>query len=518
MRKPSKLRLKDIFILWIITHVNLCVKGYPLFEKVTGYVKSLAATAWGDNVNNGVCVAKAVSDHIPDVGISAALRKTGAGDEKILGTKHFKGSGQTLNHNAVSPEPNEASDKDKFGNPATKDVKDETRPKTEDTVENLLKSTSKSEQTKALEASALSKLEPVFERAHIKPYGETMEFLNRDHVEKLSNDALIRYMAEKDTQIQKMAIDFQEAAQAHKEAEAKAFTVASTLYRQRGIDDVDIPKWIENKFVEMKQSPDYKGVSDQHLIILVRRSFIEQEANLFKTKEKLNKAQEASLNEETFTKFTHTKKQYNRAYINIRDAAKNLVSKDSLTPEALSKLTPKEYVKKASFFDKEVYKKYVQWKTEERLMRVAVNTFFPKVAKKFKTGQCEKEFDEEWANTIKGLQADVKFRGGPSDLETIEQASKRQFIKKQANHYPNDIKLKQPEDKIQLFEKNIENLMKDALRGANIVFKRDPVSRGSKPLGFAAIKIKNTGWLFIKFFKKMLNWFLKFGRKSSQGN
>ncbi|KAH9814413.1 secreted protein [Melampsora americana] len=493
MRKSSNSKLKEIFLFSIFIYVNFCVKGRPsFFGHITEYAKGLsatvqgkgvAATAQGDVVNNGVRVANQVSENLPDVGTSQALRNPGSGDEKLLETKKLQASGQTLDPNIVSTETNSPSNLNQFSSiSATENVENVKGLKNKAIEENSVKSTTKSEETKVLESTEFSKLKPVFEREHIKPYGEKMEFFNSDQVAKLSDNNLIRYMAEKDTEVKNLAMNFQKAAQKHQEAEGLAFTMASHLYKERVTDGIDVSKLIETRFLERQAKKE--GFPDQRLLVLIRRTFIEEEARLLNTAEP------------TFQNFQITKRAYNRAYLDTLQAARNLVSKDSLTTEALSKLSKEEYVKKASYFDQNVYQDYVKWKTEERLMDLS-------------TSKGQEVFEEEWENTMKGLKSDAKVKEETFDELILNQVAKRQFIKKQADYNPNDFQLKQAEKRIYSFEKNIENAKRNALRGAHHLFQ-------GNLLKSAASKLKQTGWKFINFIKRMFAWVSRLGRKPTK--
>ncbi|EGF99810.1 uncharacterized protein MELLADRAFT_124202 [Melampsora larici-populina 98AG31] len=410
MVKPSKSKLKEIFLLWAIANVNFCVKGHPSLPKDTILlaedVKGVTAPSNGADGLKDLRVAQDLSQPIPD---GTKLETAEALHHSQTGSRDTK----------MTPEV--------VGNAVTKDVEDGKGLKKD------LKTAPKSEESRAVKSKGVPNPEP-------NVVDGKKKFLNVAQVQGLSDSDLIGYIAQKERELEKSKIEFLETTMDHK-FEQKPFTEAgiqpSGAYFHNSVDSKD---------------------------------------------------------------------QYNQAYQKTLTEAKNLVSKESLTPEALSKLTNKEYVKKASLFDQKVQQNLAEWEAQEDLMHDYLSKFFKLQALEFKS---QKKLDAKWTKAMEEVKEKAKETGEPTDPTSLEKAAQRQFIKNQAKRHPKNLGWKEDEETMKEFEKYVREAEKKALRSAKRVLPRTDLLRS------AALKMKHLGKLFINFFKNMFAWFSKLGRKTS---
>ncbi|KAH9814414.1 secreted protein [Melampsora americana] len=395
MMKLSNSKLKFILLIWAVVNMNFCVKGRPSMVKdAAQLVEDAKEVTTGTRGDDGVKNLELVNE--------MSHKKP---DDPNLGTTETLQNPQTGSREG-------SVNLDESGTPTTKGLKDEQG------LEKDLKPTPKSEQTKALKTTGVSDLKEVPETAHIKPFGEKMEFLQPDKVRTLSDDALIRYMAEKDSRVKIPALDLREITRGYK-----------------------------------------KGAYTQY--------------------------------------------EYDKAYKTTLEAARQLVSEKSLTPEALSKLTNEEYVQRAALFDKDVYPAHAAWMIDEGLLRATVNQFYWKVSNDFKDSAGEEKLNQVLKGLTETVRKSAKDNKEPTDPSSIRKAVEREFIKENAKLYPNNVEFRQLNSRIKPLEVRANKAKLAALEGADRVFKSNNILKSSE------LRYKSTSWSFKNFMNKISAWFWK---------
>lgn len=172
-----------------------------------------------------------------------------------------------------------------------------------------------------------------------------------------------------------------------------------------------------------------------------------------------------------------TRSRYEVTWKNTREAAERLVSKESLTPDTLLKLTEKQYVERAALFDKNVYQNNLKRETLEELIRSDTDVLYKKLAEKFIAREGEPALNAEIERLALGLENKADSQSKPTDDFTI--AARKDFLKNQANFYASDPELKFYKAEIEAREMAANRAMKEALKGADKVFKRNKILKSS---------------------------------------
>lgn len=180
------------------------------------------------------------------------------------------------------------------------------------------------------------------------------------------------------------------------------------------------------------------------------------------------------------------KDEYAKAYKATTAAARKLASDESLTREALKKLTDEEYAAKAALFDKDVYQKNLVWINDGALEHLTVGNFYWKL----------------YGNLIRSVGKDKIAK----ELErlSLDPKNHKEFIKGIVQHHPENKELKYYSARIQVLKESAEKAKKGALRGADAVFKRNKILKSKDS---EVLKYKSTG--FQAYIDKILAWLSK---------
>ncbi|KAH9818472.1 secreted protein [Melampsora americana] len=370
MRKPSESKLKDILLLW--ANMNFYVKGHPAFSE------------------DGLHIAEGTK----------VLKPTTQGENMFRNT-HFINNGPHLEIHYFDKNPGTSEDLHSI--------------KTGSGDSGIVRTSNplqfNPEDTSAFRNQGLIELDSFIGRCIA--VRQHLEFLSPNQVRQLPPDDLIRYIAKRDSVAAKEAINLYELAQAYTQAEKKAFLVAAGRNGEKLCKDID--DWALKKVGKKTQ------ISVKQLKMSVRFKYIIDMLNL-----------DPSENlQQHFQTLQEAYKSYDVAYTKIYQAAKGLT--ESFTPQDLSKLNNKEYVRKAALFDKNVNQKYEQWLKAEKTLYKAEwrsNSRSPATSSLNEGDQvlnCQTD-----AKALR-FEKEVKGKGQPIDEMRIQEVAEKDIIKKEAS-------------------------------------------------------------------------------------
>ncbi|KAH9813413.1 secreted protein [Melampsora americana] len=563
MSKSSKSKLTNVFILWVIINVHLYVKGDPVvavdeMANVAGQAKGVGAATHGENGSNGFQVASSFSHQTSDgrnlgTAATASRPKTGSDDVKIadtmgeghrhsinalreqnknLGSDGTSLAGQFDDSKSISLQVTKgvkASEQNptaeelsigllrKKGNTASQSfhaedgqgvktlIQNAKQPRSPHQIweqvmlsyktmeDDLLKDISKGQQTTS-EAPGAPDLPPIFDKGPGKTFYKSFKYLKPAEVQKLSPVDLIRYISERDVGIGLKTENLDKLANNYYSIEVDAF------YKAAGQDVTRIKREIQD-FLKEKYYPlvskDKVSKKDPKMSFLnlemsLQIDFIKQVAVSKLSPEHLKR---------TYKELQDAKATYDQVFNIIHADARQLISSEALTPEALSKLTNKQYMRKAAFFDQKVAKNYLTWLSFEGEARKTTAN----IISRFKEIQGDEAFNAKMDDIIK--QVEPQATGKTAGPNTI-QAAERQFVTEA--QALKDTEISSAADQLWMYETIAQDAKGSALRGADRVFK------SNKLLGSADLRYKHTGWPFKKFINKILNWFSRLLRKKKQ--
>nr|ABB96259.1 AvrM-B [Melampsora lini] len=189
------------------------------------------------------------------------------------------------------------------------------------------------------------------------------------------------------------------------------------------------------------------------------------------------------------------KQTYDKAYEKTKAAAEKLVSEESLTRDALLKLTEEQYVEKAALFDKDVYRNNLKRQTYEKLLRSETDVLYREVARIFIAREGEPALNAKIERLALTLENNADTRSKPIDYLAIA----ADFLKNQANLHADDPELNLYKAEIKAREIKANRAMKEALKGADKLFKRNKILKSPdmryKSAGFQAFIDKMMAWL-----------------------
>nr|4BJN_A Chain A, Avrm-a [Melampsora lini]4BJN_B Chain B, Avrm-a [Melampsora lini]4BJN_C Chain C, Avrm-a [Melampsora lini]4BJN_D Chain D, Avrm-a [Melampsora lini]4BJN_E Chain E, Avrm-a [Melampsora lini]4BJN_F Chain F, Avrm-a [Melampsora lini]4BJN_G Chain G, Avrm-a [Melampsora lini]4BJN_H Chain H, Avrm-a [Melampsora lini] len=165
------------------------------------------------------------------------------------------------------------------------------------------------------------------------------------------------------------------------------------------------------------------------------------------------------------------KQTYDKAYEKTKAAAEKLVSEESLTRDALLKLTEEQYVEKAALFDKDVYRNNLKRQTYEKLLRSETDVLYREVARIFIAREGEPALTAKIERLALTLENNADTRSKPIDYLAIA----ADFLKNQANLHADDPELNLYKAEIKAREIEANRAMKEALKGADKLFKRNKI-------------------------------------------
>lgn len=450
MGNLCKSKLKDIFLLWIIVNVAFYVKGHPSFSVPADTIDFAQKI-------KGVEAASHV-DHIPNI-----LRSANNGANKITDGTDLRISTDARDLRTGS---GEIKTMETF------------KPNVKVMEEDPLKSIPTAGQATALKAPGLIELHPFLGQHTAVRWN--LGYLNPAQVRELSPDNLIRYVAERDLASAKEVQRLYERAQEYNQAEQRAFSVAAGKGRDQIRERID-------ESVLARTGKGTQLTTVQQLQRSARSEFIMGKL----------KTDPSERLQQVVSELQGAIRSYEEAYSTNYRAALKLT--ESFTPEALSKLTNKEYVRKAALFDKDVNHKNQLWlDIEERRSRAKSSSVF---------SHSRQEGDQMLKDKNQRIKEKAEDERELIDANFIQDNARKEVIGKEAKRTP---AFEEADLNLKYLEKSVQKAKSAALRSADRFYKKNNFLKSSE------LRLKP--WSLKDFLRKMFPWFFRRGRDGQSDN
>ncbi|KAH9818473.1 secreted protein [Melampsora americana] len=332
-----------------------------------------------------------------------------------------------------------------------------------DTGKKSLRFTLEAEEARGLKNLRLIELDSLIGR-HTTVRGD-LKFLSPNQVRELPPDDLIRYIAERDSAAAKEVANLYERAQEYTQALQKAFLVAADQNHEV----------IQKNIHESVQQRAGRKMKTQFSMKQSQMSAqLEYTMGVLKMNPSNNLQQHFQTLQEAF-------RSYDAAYTKIYQAARGLT--ELFTPQALSKLNDKQYVRKAAIFDENVNWKYEQWLKAEKTLYKAARRSGSRLPSTSSLNEGDQVLHSQTEAQASIFEKDVKGKGQAIDEMRIQGVAEKDIIEQEAED-PRPVEFQKAAMNIEYLEKSGKKAESEALRSADKFYKNNHILKSSGKNGF----------------------------------